>query len=87
MEDCFRGVCNIGAGYEKAKCYCKAKYNTLEASAITEVKTKNQDWATNVEDPTYKATVQTLKKATVINSKTRHPHRKLQKKQLHKQIS
>ena len=38
MEDCFRDICNIGAGCERAKGYCRAKFNTPEASMITKVK-------------------------------------------------
>ena len=37
MEDCFEDICNIGAGYERAKGYCRADFNTPEASMITEV--------------------------------------------------
>ena len=39
MEDCFRDIHNIGAGFERAKSYCKVEYNTPEASVINEVKT------------------------------------------------
>ena len=39
MEECFRDICNIGAGYERVKGYCRADFNTPEASTITEVKT------------------------------------------------
>ena len=39
MEDCFKDICNIGSGFEKAKGYSRVEYNTSEASVITEVKT------------------------------------------------
>ena len=39
MEYCFRDIHNNGAGFERAKGYCRAKFNTPEASMITEVKT------------------------------------------------
>ena len=39
MEDCFRDICNSGAGYERAKGYCRVEFNTPETSTITEVKT------------------------------------------------
>ena len=39
MANCLKDIHNIGAGYEKAKGYCRASYNTLEAPVITDVKT------------------------------------------------
>ena len=39
MEECFRDICNISAGYEWAKGYCIAICNTPDTSCITEVKT------------------------------------------------
>ena len=35
MEDCFRDIYNIGAGYESPKSYYRADLNTPEASMIT----------------------------------------------------
>ena len=60
MEDCYREIHNNGAGYEKAKGYCRTEYNTQETSAITEVKTmRKPDCTTNVEYPISRATAQT----------------------------
>ena len=42
MEDCFRDICNVGARYERAKGYCRAKLNTTETSVITVVKTMKE---------------------------------------------
>ena len=42
MEDCFRDICNIGVGYKRVKVYCRAAFNTQEASTITEVKTTKE---------------------------------------------
>ena len=57
MEDCFRDIWNIGAGYKRAKGYCRAKLNTPEASIITELNTlKDQNCATNLDNPTFKTT-------------------------------
>ena len=39
IEECFRDICNVSAGCEQAKGYCRAKFNTLDASCITEIKT------------------------------------------------
>ena len=39
MENDGRNICNIGAGYEHVKDYCKAVFNTPDASCITEPKT------------------------------------------------
>ena len=38
MEDFFRDICNNGAWYERTKGYCRAEYNTPEASMVTDVK-------------------------------------------------
>ena len=42
MGDFFRDIYNIGAGYKKAKGYCRAHFNTPEASTTTEVKTTKE---------------------------------------------
>ena len=39
MEDCFRDICNIGAGYERAKGYWRTDFSDPEALKITDVKT------------------------------------------------
>ena len=39
MEECFRDISNISAGYEWAKGYCRAKFHTTNTSCITEFKT------------------------------------------------
>ena len=39
MEECFMDIHNISTVYEWAKGYCRAKFNTLDASCITEIKT------------------------------------------------
>ena len=45
IEDGFRDICNIGIGYERAKGYCRAEFNTLDASCITDAKTmKKLGW-------------------------------------------
>ena len=38
MEECFRDIHNVGAGYELAKGYCRAKLNMPDASCIAEIK-------------------------------------------------
>ena len=68
-EECFRNIHNICAGYERAKGYCRAKFNTPDASCITEVKTmKKQDHATNEEDPTFSTTAETAVKTAATSS-------------------
>ena len=77
MEDCFRDMYNIGAGYERAKGCCKAKFNNQETSMITEVKTmKEPGPCYKCVDPTLKTTAKTLRETTATNSKTRHQHGK-----------
>ena len=48
MEECFKDICNIGAGYEWAKGYSRAEFSTLDASGIIEIK------AVKITGPSYK---------------------------------
>ena len=38
MEDCFSDICTFGAGYKRAKGYCRAEFDAWGASIINEVK-------------------------------------------------
>ena len=39
MEECFRDIHNIGAGYKQAKGYCRDIFSLSDASGINEIKT------------------------------------------------
>ena len=39
MMECFRDIHNIGTGYESAKGYCRAEFNTPDAPCTAEAKT------------------------------------------------
>ena len=80
MEYCFRDICNISAGYKRAKGYCRDDFNTPESSMILRSRPqKNQELATDVLDPTSKTTAQAIIVATLTNAKTCHPLRKTTK--------
>ena len=81
MEDCSRNICNIGAWYDRAKGYAE-QISTPQRhqQSLRSKSQRNQDCATNAEDPTSKKTAQTIKVAAVTNSKTRHPHYKTTRK-------
>ena len=88
MEDCFKDIHNIGAGYTKATGYCRAKYNSPETSVTTEVKPwRNQESDVNAKNHTSKVIVQTLRKAMEKNPKQDTNTVTLQRKQLHKHSS
>ena len=74
MEDCFRDIYNIDAGYERTIGYCRAAFNTLEASTITEVKTtKEPGLCYTCGGPHFISAAQMIR-VTIPSSKTRQPH-------------